>query len=171
MGGSRNRAALLPTWMSPFFSCTKEQIHLWLGTGWYRPSFSSRRDEPLSCYHELLLLVYGCSLTDETPGRDPATCCPKSCHQVLWLEMPLDKHPCVLPQVRFFPLVPVEGSSFPFRMALGSLWALQELVWIPELCPIDAPSILAISEVILPLPSEVYLRFKPVLQQDRGSFS
>lgn len=30
------------------------------------------------------------------------------------------------------------------------------------------PSLLAISEVTLPLPSEVYLRSKPVFQQDQG---
>ena len=126
VGGSRNRAALLPTWMSPFLR-TKDRIHLWLGTGWYRPSFSSRRDEPLYCYHELLLLVCCCSLTDETPGRGPATCCHKSCHEVLQLEMPLDKHPCILHEVPVLPTGPIGGFLFPIQnghgLSLGSVGA------------------------------------------------
>lgn len=89
--------------------------------GWYRTSFSSGKDEPLYCYHGLLLLVFCCSPRAGAAG--PAACCHQSCHEVLQLEMPLDS-PGVVPEVPVLPsarfLLPIQDGR---GLSLGSVGA------------------------------------------------
>lgn len=169
LGGWKKEQSSLVAYMDvSILLVHKEQMDLWLGTGWYRPSFSSRRDEPLYCYHELLLLVCCCSLADETRGRDPATCCHKSCHEVLQLETSPDKHPRVLPQVPVLPAGASGGFLFPIQkghgLPLGGAGAGVDprTVSNRHIFPFGH------QQSDLALPSEVYLHSKPDFQQDPG---